>query len=52
MKILLITLFLTLSVTVISNVFSPEAEKYLEEYNYLPQDSYYQGYCCSQERDF
>ncbi len=47
MKILLMMLFLTLSVTVISNVLSPEAEKYLEEYNYLPQDSYYQEYCCS-----
>ena len=46
MKILLIILFLAFSVTVISNVLSPEAEKHLEEYNYLPQDSYYQEYCC------
>lgn len=46
MKNLLMILFLTLSVTVISYALSPEAEKYLEEYNYLPQDSYYQGHCC------
>ena len=46
MKVLLLALFLTFSVTVISNVLSPEAEKYLEEYNYLPQDSYYGEHCC------
>ena len=46
MKILLITLFLTLSVTVISNVLSPEAEKHLDKYNYSPQDIYYGEHCC------
>jgi hypothetical protein len=47
MRILLVILFLTLSVTVISNVPSPEVEEYLEQYNYLPQDDYYyQSHCC------
>lgn len=47
MRILLVILFLTFSIIGISNVLSPEAEKHLEQYNYLPQDSFYQKHCCN-----
>lgn len=46
MKKIFIVSFLLLSITGISNVLSPETEKYLEQYDLAAGDFYYSEHCC------